>query len=101
MPRFDPTRALAEVVRKDERRIVRLWSKRLRIELGESQLTGGELRAQLEEVVTELARLLTRRGMDATYLWPEAVRTHGLVRYSQHYESEDQIGRAHVWTPVT
>jgi len=89
MPRFDPTRALAEVVRKDERRIVRLWSKRLRIELGESQLTGGELRAQLEEVVTELARLLTRRGMDATYLWPEAVRTHGLVRYSQHYESED------------
>jgi two-component system cell cycle sensor histidine kinase/response regulator CckA len=89
MPRFDPARALAEVVRKDERRIVRLWSKRLRIELGESQLNGGELRAQLEDLIKELARLLTMRGLDAAMLWPEAVRSHGLLRYSQHYEGED------------
>jgi len=89
MTAFDPARALAEVVRKDESRIVRLWSKRLLVEFHERQFPSRELRPQLEELVAELARLLEQRGDDVTILWPEAVRSHGLLRYEQRFEADE------------
>lgn len=89
MAPFAPTVALARVVREDQDRIVRLWAKRLRVELHEVQMGGREVRAPLEEMVVELARLLESRGADAVRLWPEAVRSHGILRYEQHFEAED------------
>lgn len=89
MPAFNPARALAEVVRKDEARIVRLWSKRLLVELHERQLPSRELRPELEDLISELARLLEQRGDDVTILWPEAVRSHGLLRYEQRFEAAE------------
>ena len=76
-------------MRSDEARIVRLWSKRLILELHESQLTARDLRQPLEGIVSELGRLLEQRGEDAVLLWPEAVRPHGLRRYEQRFEAED------------
>jgi signal transduction histidine kinase/CheY-like chemotaxis protein len=86
---FDPIAALARVVRDDQERIVRLWAKRLRVEFHEVQMGSREVRAPLDGVVDELARLLEQRGEDAVRLWPEAVRSHGLLRYEQRFEAED------------
>lgn len=86
---FDPIAALAQAVRDDKDRIVRLWAKRLRVEFHEVQVGSREAREPLAELVEELIRLLETRGEDAVRLWAEVVRAHGILRYEQRFEAED------------
>lgn len=89
MARFDAIGALADVVEEDRDRIVRLWRKRLAVELHEVQLTRADLRAPLSAIVDELGRLLRTRGEEALRLWPEAVRPHGVRRYENRFDADD------------
>ncbi|MBI3182410.1 MAG: response regulator [Myxococcales bacterium] len=86
---FDPYQALAEVMEHERDRIVRLWSKQLRLELEELDIPGRDLRRPLSGLVEELARLLRDRGAEALRLWPETVRSHGMERYDQHFDADD------------
>ncbi len=85
----DPIQSLADVLEREQERVVRLWRKRLRAELHELDLPGKDLRQPLALPVSELARLLRDRGEDALHLWPEAVRAHGAVRYEQGFDADD------------
>ena len=87
--RFDPAAVLAAVVTDEQQRIVRLWAKRLRGELHEVDVPGRDLKAPLEGIVRELGRLLRDRGEEALWLFPEAVREHGVRRYEQRFDVED------------
>ncbi len=85
----EPTELLATFLDEESDRIVRLWAKRLRAELQEVELPGRDLRAPLEQQVTELARLLHTRGEEAVRLWPETVRPRGAARYAQRFDADD------------
>ncbi|MFL5320194.1 MAG: response regulator [Myxococcaceae bacterium] len=89
MARFDAIGALADVVEDERERIVRLWRKRLSVELHEVQLERSDLQAPLHGIIAELGRLLRVRGEEALYLWPEAVRSHGVHRYENRFDSDD------------
>lgn len=89
MARFDAISAVADLIEEDHERIVRLWRKRLSVELHEVQLTRADLISPLSDIVRELGRLLRDRGEDALRLWPEAVRPHALRRYEDRYDADD------------
>ncbi|MHB8878895.1 MAG: hybrid sensor histidine kinase/response regulator, partial [Myxococcaceae bacterium] len=78
MNRSQAVEALALLVEKDPRHVVRLWSKRLRDELPGYGPAGHELQAPLTSMLTELGRLLCQRGEQAVRLWPESIRAQGL-----------------------
>jgi signal transduction histidine kinase/CheY-like chemotaxis protein len=86
---INPIEALSQLLQEERERIARLWAKRLREELYEVDLPGRDLRAPLRQLLEELARLLQDRPDDVLRLWPEAVRTHGVFRYDQRFDSED------------
>jgi CheY-like chemotaxis protein len=87
----------------DADRIIRLWAKRLRVEVHEVECTGRDLKEGLALYVRELGRLLRDRGKEALTLWPEVVRAHGARRYEQHFEMEDLARelKALQWVLVT
>lgn len=89
MARFDAISAVADMIEEDHERIVRLWRKRLAVELHEVQLTRADLRSPLSPIIRELGRLLRDRGEDALRLWPESVRAHALRRYEVRFDADD------------
>lgn len=89
MARFDAISAVADLIEEDHERIVRLWRKRLAVELHEVQLTREDLRSPLSGIIHELGRLLRDRGEDALRLWPESVRAHALRRYEVRFDADD------------
>jgi len=89
MPAFDDAAALSGVLEQDQDRVVRLWRRRLAVELHEVELTREGLRQPLRGLVMELARLLRTRGGEALRLWPESARGHGLRRYEERFDADD------------
>ena len=89
MPAFDAAAALGGVLDQDQDRVVRLWRRRLAVELHELELTREGLRAPLRGLISELARLLRTRGDEALRLWPESARGHGLRRYEERFDADD------------
>jgi len=92
MPAFDAAAALSGVLEQDQDRVVRLWRRRLAVELHEVELTREGLRQPLRALVSELARLLRTRGDEALRLWPESARSHGIRRYEERFDADD-LGR--------
>ena len=88
-PPVDAVAALLQLLEEEAERVVRLWSKRIRAETYELDISGRNLRAPLRRLIDELARLLRDRGKDAVFLWPEVVRSHGARRYNQRFDPED------------
>jgi len=88
-PPVNPVAALLRLLEEEGERVVRLWSKRIRAETYELDVSGRSLRAPLRRLIDELARLLRDRGTEALTLWPEVVRSHGARRYNQRFEAED------------
>jgi len=86
---INPIDSLSQLLQEERERIARLWAKRLREELYELDLPGRDLRAPLRQLLDELARLLQDRPDDVLRLWPEVVRSHGVFRYDQRFDSED------------
>jgi CheY-like chemotaxis protein len=80
---------LSAILEKDQARVVRLWRRRLAVELHEVELTRQGLGGPLAGVVSELARLLRVRGDEALRLWPESVRAHGVRRYEDRFDADD------------
>lgn len=97
--RFDPLGALIDLIDEETPRIARLWAKRLKGELQELA-PGRDVRAPLQELVDELARLLRARGEDALWLWPEILRAHGVARYDQRFDVEDLAREVKVFQQV-
>lgn len=89
MPTVDPASVLSAVLEKDQDRVVRLWRRRLAVELHEVELTRQGLGGPLAGLLAELARLLRARGSDALRLWPESCRAHGLRRYEDRFDADD------------
>ena len=89
MPAFDAAAALSGVLEQDQDRVVRLWRRRLAVELHEVELTREGLRQPLRGLITELARLLRTRGDEALRLWPESARGHGIRRYEERFDADD------------
>ncbi|MGQ0506442.1 MAG: hybrid sensor histidine kinase/response regulator, partial [Myxococcaceae bacterium] len=87
----DPFQTLAAFLEEERTRVVRLWSKRLRVELQELEVAGKDLRAPLDAQISELIRLLKARGEESLRLWPESVRAHGALRYSQRFDADDLV----------
>jgi CheY-like chemotaxis protein/PAS domain-containing protein len=88
-PPVDAVAAVLQLLEDEAERVVRLWSKRIRAETYELDISGRNLRAPLRRLIDELVRLLRDRGKDALSLWPEVVRSHGARRYSQRFDVED------------
>ncbi|AKJ07291.1 histidine kinase/DNA gyrase B/HSP90-like ATPase [Archangium gephyra] len=88
-PPVDAVAAVLHLLEDEAERVVRLWSKRIRAETYELDVSGRNLRAPLRRLIDELVRLLRDRGRDALALWPEVVRSHGARRYNQRFEVED------------
>ncbi|WP_375767852.1 response regulator [Archangium gephyra] len=88
-PPVDPVAALLQLLEEESERVVRLWSKRIRAETYELDISGRNLRAPLRRLIDELVRLLRDRGTEALSLWPEVVRSHGARRYNQRFDAED------------
>ncbi|WP_043406936.1 response regulator [Archangium violaceum] len=88
-PPVDAVAAVLQLLEEESERVVRLWSKRIRAETYELDISGRNLRAPLRRLIDELVRLLRDRGRDALALWPEVVRSHGARRYNQRFEVED------------
>jgi CheY-like chemotaxis protein/PAS domain-containing protein len=88
-PPVDAVAALLQLLEEEAERVVRLWSKRIRAETYELDISGRNLRAPLRRLIDELVRLLRDRGKDAVFLWPEVVRSHGARRYNQRFDAED------------
>ena len=88
-PPVDAVAALLQLLEEEAERVVRLWSKRIRAETYELDISGRNLRAPLRRLIDELVRLLRDRGKDAVFLWPEVVRSHGARRYNQRFDPED------------
>jgi len=88
-PPVNPVAALLRLLEEEAERVVRLWSKRIRAETYELDVSGRSLRAPLRRLIDELVRLLRDRGTEALTLWPEVVRPHGARRYNQRFEAED------------
>jgi two-component system cell cycle sensor histidine kinase/response regulator CckA len=91
MPVLDPASVLSAILEKDHARVVRLWRRRLAVELHEVELTRQGLGGPLVGVVSELARLLRARGSEALRLWPESVRAHGVRRYEDRFDADDLV----------
>ncbi|MFY0528642.1 response regulator [Archangium gephyra] len=88
-PPVDAVAALLQLLEEEAERVVRLWSKRIRAETYELDISGRNLRAPLRRLIDELVRLLRDQGKDAVVLWPEVVRSHGARRYNQRFDAED------------
>jgi two-component system cell cycle sensor histidine kinase/response regulator CckA len=88
-PPVNPVAALLRLLEEEGERVVRLWSKRIRAETYELDVSGRSLRAPLRRLIDELVRLLRDRGSEVLTLWPEVVRSHGAGRYNQRFEAED------------
>lgn len=87
--RFDAVARFAEVVDQERERIVRLWGKRLERELQEVEVAGSGVRAPLEPLIAELARMLKDRGEEAIWLWPEVLRSHAIRRFELRFDVTD------------
>jgi len=82
---------LVHLLVNEHDRIVRLWAKRLRVELHELNLSSRDLRSNLSFHVSELGRLLSERGEEAVELWAEVVRPWGTQRFDQRFEADDVV----------
>src|SRR5580700_8483599 len=85
---MDAAARLSALLDSERERVVRLWSKRLSVELHEDVVSATELKETLARHVEQLARLLRDRPEDATRLWPEYARPHGAGRFIRGFDAD-------------